>query len=30
MEELNKDVQASQRNLMIKVYKIVDELKEYL
>lgn len=30
MEELNKDGQASQRNQMTKVYKIVDELKEYL
>ena len=30
MEELNKDGQASQRNPMTKVYKIVDELKEYL
>lgn len=30
MEELNKDGQASDRNPMTKVYKIVDELKEYL
>ena len=30
MEELNKDRQASQRNPMTKVYKIVDGLKEYL
>ena len=30
MEELNKCGQASQRNPMTKVYKIVDELKEYL
>ena len=30
MEELNKGGQASQRNPMTKVYKIVDELKEYL
>ena len=30
MEELNKDVQASQRNPMTKVYKIIDGLKEYL
>ena len=30
MEELNKDGQASQRNPMTKVYKIVDGLKEYL
>lgn len=30
MEELNKQGQASQRNLMTKVYKIVDGLKEYL
>ena len=30
MEELNKDGQASQRNPMTKVYKIVDVLKEYL
>lgn len=30
MEELNKDGQASQRNQMTKVYKIVDGLKEYL
>ena len=30
MEELYKDGQASQRNPMTKVYKIVDELKEYL
>ena len=30
MEELNKDGQASQKNPMTKVYKIVDELKEYL
>ena len=30
MEELNKNGQASQRNPMTKVYKIVDGLKEYL
>ena len=30
MEELNRDGQASQRNPMTKVYKIVDGLKEYL
>ena len=30
MEELNKEGQASQRNPMTKVYKIVYELKEYL
>lgn len=30
MEELNKDGQASQRNPMTKVYKIVNGLKEYL
>lgn len=30
MEELNKDGQASQRNPMTKVYKIVEGLKEYL
>ena len=30
MEERNKDGQASQRNPMTKVYKIVDGLKEYL
>lgn len=30
MEELNKEGQASQRNPMTKVYKIVDGLKEYL
>lgn len=30
MEEINKDAQASQRNPMTKVYKIVDGLKEYL
>lgn len=30
MEELNKDGQASERNPMTKVYKIVDGLKEYL
>lgn len=30
MEELTKDGQASQRNPMTKVYKIVDGLKEYL
>lgn len=30
MEEVNKDGQASQRNPMTKVYKIVDGLKEYL
>ena len=30
MEEVNKDGQASQRNPMTKVYKIVNGLKEYL
>ena len=30
IEELNKDGQASQRNPMTRVYKIVDGLKEYL
>lgn len=30
MEELNKDGQASQRNPMTRVYKVVDGLKEYL
>ena len=30
MEELNKEGQASGRNPMTKVYKIVDGLKEYL
>lgn len=30
MEEVNKDGQASQRNPMTKVHKIVDGLKEYL
>ena len=30
MEDLNKDGQASERNPMKKVYKIVDGLKEYL
>ncbi len=30
MKELNKDGQASQRNPMTRVYKIVDGLKEYL
>lgn len=30
MEELNKEGQASERNPMTKVYKIVDGLKEYL
>ena len=30
MEELNKNGQASQRNPMTKVYKIIDGLKEYL
>lgn len=30
MEELNKEGQASQRNPMTKVYKIVEGLKEYL
>ncbi len=30
MEELNKNGQASPRNPMTKVYKIVDGLKEYL
>ena len=30
MEKLNKDRQASQRNPMTKVYKLVDGLKEYL
>lgn len=30
MEELNKNMQASQRNPMTRVYKIVEGLKEYL
>ena len=30
MEELNKSGQASQRNPITKVYKIVEGLKEYL
>ncbi len=30
MEELNKDGQASQRNPMTRVYKLIDGLKEYL
>ena len=30
MDEINKDGQASKRNPMTKVYKIVDGLKEYL
>ena len=30
MEKLNKNGQASDRNPMTKVYKIVDGLKEYL
>lgn len=30
MEELNKDGQASQRNPMTRVYRIVEGLKEYL
>ena len=30
MEELNKDGQASRKNPMTKVYKIIDGLKEYL
>ena len=30
MEKLNKNGQASDRNPMTRVYKIVDELKEYL
>ena len=30
MEELNRDGQASQRNPMTRVYKIVEGLKEYL
>lgn len=30
MEELNKDGQASKRNPMTRVYKIVEGLKEYL
>ncbi len=30
MEELNKYGQASRRNPMTKVYKIVEGLKEYL
>ena len=29
MEKINKDGQASERNPMTKVYKIVDGLKEY-
>ena len=30
MEELNKDEQASQRNPMTKIYKIIEEFKDYL
>jgi len=30
MQELNKEGQASERNPMTKVYRIVDGLKEYL
>lgn len=30
MEELNKNGQASQKNPMTKVYKLIDGLKEYL
>lgn len=30
METLSKNEQASQRNPMTRVYKVVDELKEYL
>ncbi len=30
MEEINKDGQASKRNPMTKVYKVVEGLKEYL
>ena len=30
MKELDKEGQASQRNPMTRVYKIVDGLKEYL
>ena len=30
IEELNKDGQASRKNPMTKVYKIIDGLKEYL
>jgi len=30
MEKLNKKGQASDRNPMTRVYKIVDGLKEYL
>ena len=30
MENLNKGGQASERNPMTKVYKIVDGLKEYI
>jgi len=30
MEEIERDKQASQRNPMTKVYKLIDELKEYL
>lgn len=30
MELLDKDVQASKRNPMTKVYKVVEGLKEYL
>lgn len=30
MEKLNKSGQASERNPMTKVYKLVDGLKEYL
>lgn len=30
MEKINENGQASQRNAMTQVYKIVDVLKEYL
>ena len=30
MEELDKDKQPAQRNPMTKVYKIVNELKQYI
>lgn len=30
MEKINENGQASQRNLMTEVYKVVERLKEYL
>ena len=30
MEKINENGQASQRNPMTQVYKVVDELKDYL